>query len=75
MVEYALARALIDDDIKPDYLLASSMGIYAAAAVDPREVARVPHKAGGSLRNAMSERRHDNNFRQMPAASRPRHAT
>jgi bacillaene synthase trans-acting acyltransferase len=42
MVEYALARALIDDGIKPDYLLASSMGIYAAAAiaaaVDPREV-------------------------------------
>jgi bacillaene synthase trans-acting acyltransferase len=42
LVEYALARALIDDGIKPDYLLASSMGIYAAAAiaaaVDPREV-------------------------------------
>lgn len=42
MVEYALARALIDDGVKPDYLLASSMGINAAAAiaaaVDPREV-------------------------------------
>ena len=42
MVEYALARALIDNGIKPDYLLASSMGIYAAAAiaaaVDSREV-------------------------------------
>jgi acyl transferase domain-containing protein len=41
IVEYALARTLIDDGIKPDYLLASSMGIYAAAAiaaaVDPRE--------------------------------------
>jgi acyl transferase domain-containing protein len=42
MVEYALASVLIDDGVKPDYLLASSMGIYAAAAiaaaVDPREV-------------------------------------
>jgi bacillaene synthase trans-acting acyltransferase len=41
IVEYALARVLIDDGIKPDYLLTSSMGIYAAAAiaaaVDPRE--------------------------------------
>jgi acyl transferase domain-containing protein len=33
IVEYALARMLMDDGIKPDYLLASSMGIYAAAAV------------------------------------------
>lgn len=42
IVEYALARVLIDDGVKPDYLLASSMGIYAAAAIaaaaDPREV-------------------------------------
>jgi acyl transferase domain-containing protein len=33
MVEYALARALIDDGVKPDYLLASSLGTYAAAVV------------------------------------------
>jgi bacillaene synthase trans-acting acyltransferase len=42
MVEYALARVLIDDGVKPDYLLASSLGLYAAAAVagvlDPRDV-------------------------------------
>jgi acyl transferase domain-containing protein len=42
IVEYALARTLIDDGIKPDYLLASSMGIYAAAAIatalDPLEI-------------------------------------
>jgi acyl transferase domain-containing protein len=41
MVEYALAGALIDDGIKPDHLLASSLGIYAAAvvaaALDPKE--------------------------------------
>jgi acyl transferase domain-containing protein len=41
MVEYALASVLIDDGVKPDYLLASSMGTYAAAAVaaalDPDE--------------------------------------
>jgi len=33
IVEYALAKVLIDDGVKPDYLLASSMGIYAAAAI------------------------------------------
>jgi acyl transferase domain-containing protein len=33
IVEYALAKMLMDEGIKPDYLLASSMGIYAAAAV------------------------------------------
>jgi bacillaene synthase trans-acting acyltransferase len=42
IVEYALAKVLMADGVKPDYLLASSMGIYAAAAiaeaVDPREV-------------------------------------
>ena len=42
MVEYALARVLIDDGVKPDYLLASSLGLYAAAAVsgvlEPRDV-------------------------------------
>lgn len=41
IVEYTLARVLIDDGIKPDCLLASSMGIYAAAAIaaalDPRK--------------------------------------
>lgn len=40
-VEYALASALLDDGLRPDRVLASSMGIYAAAAiagaVDPRE--------------------------------------
>jgi acyl transferase domain-containing protein len=42
LVEYALAKTLMDDGIKPDFLLTSSMGIYAAAAIaeaiDPREV-------------------------------------
>jgi acyl transferase domain-containing protein len=33
MVEYALAKTLMNDGIKPDYLLTSSMGIYAAAAI------------------------------------------
>jgi bacillaene synthase trans-acting acyltransferase len=41
MVEYALARILMDDGVRPDYLLASSMGTYAAAAIaaalDPAE--------------------------------------
>lgn len=41
MVEYALAQALIDDGVKPDCLLASSLGTYAAAviaaALDPEE--------------------------------------
>lgn len=41
MVEYALASVAIDDGVKPDHLLASSMGIYAAAvvagALDPEE--------------------------------------
>lgn len=41
IVEYALARVLIDTGVRPDCLLASSMGIYAAAAIaaalDPRE--------------------------------------
>ncbi|WP_316187492.1 MULTISPECIES: acyltransferase domain-containing protein [unclassified Bradyrhizobium] len=32
-VEFALARVLIDDGVKPDYLLASSLGLYAAAAI------------------------------------------
>lgn len=32
MIEYALVRTLLDDGIKPDYLLAASLGIYAAAA-------------------------------------------
>jgi acyl transferase domain-containing protein len=45
IVEYALARALLDDGLKPDCLLAASMGIYAAAAiagaVDPREALEV----------------------------------
>jgi acyl transferase domain-containing protein len=42
MVEYAMARTLMDDGVEPDYLVTASMGIYAAAAiaeaVDPREV-------------------------------------
>jgi acyl transferase domain-containing protein len=42
IIEYSLARVLIDDGIKPDCLLASSMGLYAAAAIagvlEPREV-------------------------------------
>src|SRR6201994_463576 len=33
IVEYALARTLIDDGVNPDVLLASSMGTYAAAAI------------------------------------------
>jgi acyl transferase domain-containing protein len=41
IVEYALARVLINAGVRPDCLLASSMGIYAAAAIaaalDPRE--------------------------------------
>jgi bacillaene synthase trans-acting acyltransferase len=41
IVEYALARVLINTGVKPDCLLASSMGIYAAAAIaaalDPDE--------------------------------------
>jgi len=44
MVEYALANVLIEHGVKPDYLLASSMGTYAAAAVaevfDPKEALR-----------------------------------
>jgi bacillaene synthase trans-acting acyltransferase len=44
MVEYAMAKALLDAGIKPDHLLASSMGIYAAAAiagaVEPEEALR-----------------------------------
>lgn len=44
MVEYALANVLIDHGVKPDYLLASSMGTYAAAAVaavlDPTDALR-----------------------------------
>lgn len=44
VVEYALANALIDHGVKPDYLLASSMGTYAAATVaevlDPNEALR-----------------------------------
>jgi acyl transferase domain-containing protein len=45
IVEYALASALLDDGLRPDCLLASSMGIYAAAAiagaVEPREALEV----------------------------------
>ncbi|MEA2911840.1 MAG: bacillaene synthase trans-acting acyltransferase [Bradyrhizobium sp.] len=41
IVEYALARVLINTGVKPDCLLSSSMGIYAAAAIaaalDPHE--------------------------------------
>ncbi len=42
IVEYALARTLIDDGFNPDILLASSMGTYAAAAtagaLDPEAI-------------------------------------
>jgi bacillaene synthase trans-acting acyltransferase len=42
MTEYALVSALLEDGIKPDYLLAASMGLYAAAAVaktlNPRDI-------------------------------------
>jgi bacillaene synthase trans-acting acyltransferase len=44
VVEYALANVLISQGIKPAYLLTSSMGTYAAAAVaavlDPKEALR-----------------------------------
>jgi bacillaene synthase trans-acting acyltransferase len=32
MIEYALVRTLLDDGFKPNYLLAASLGVYAAAA-------------------------------------------
>ena len=49
MIEYALVRVLLDDGLKPDYLLAASMGLYAAAAtagaLDPRDVLECISKA------------------------------
>src|SRR5262245_6689513 len=33
VMEYALARCLIEAGVMPDYLLSSSMGAYAAAAI------------------------------------------
>lgn len=33
MVQYALARALMEDGVKPDLVLSTSLGIFAAAAV------------------------------------------
>jgi acyl transferase domain-containing protein len=33
MVEYSVARVLIENDIVPDYLLGSSMGTYVAASI------------------------------------------
>ena len=49
MIEYALVRVLLDDGMKPDYLLAASMGLYAAAAaaeaLDPRDVLECIAKA------------------------------
>lgn len=42
IVEFALAKVLLDDGIRPSYLLGASMGVYAAAAVagalDPAQV-------------------------------------
>ena len=49
MVEYALAKTLMNDGIHPDCLLASSMGIYAAAAI---AAAIDPGEALGALQNS-----------------------
>jgi hypothetical protein len=32
MIDYALVRTLLDDGIRPNYLLAAGLGVYAAAA-------------------------------------------
>jgi acyl transferase domain-containing protein len=45
MVGYALARTLLDDGIRPNYLLAEGLGVYAAAAaaaaLDPTAILTV----------------------------------
>jgi hypothetical protein len=36
MIDHALVRTLLDDGIRPNYLLAAGLGVYAAAAaLDP----------------------------------------